>query len=82
MMDYNCERERMGVSQSRQYIQARKGRAVGNGLVMYLSMMLPFVGAIFIAPFSAIAATLDFYKNYQTTDTMLSFDSHSSSFLR
>lgn len=62
MLDYNCERERMNISQSNRYIADNKGLAIGNGFVMYLSFMLPIIGAAIIAPLSAMAGAISFYS--------------------
>lgn len=63
MLDYNSEREKLTASQSRQLISNRRGFAFGNGLIMYFSIIIPFVGLVFIAPLSAIAGTLTYYKH-------------------
>jgi CysZ protein len=63
MLDYNCERHKMSIQTSRKLIKSNKGIAIGNGLIMYLSLLIPILGIIFIAPLSAIAATISFYKN-------------------
>lgn len=62
MIDYNCERHKMNIKQSNQFIAEHKGLAIGNGIAMYLSLMIPILGVILIAPLSAIAATINFYK--------------------
>jgi CysZ protein len=67
MLDYNCERNKMDVKQSSQLINSQKGLAIGNGLVMYLSLLIPFIGVMFIAPLSAVAASIAFYKKNPQT---------------
>lgn len=67
MLDYNCERNKMDVKQSSQLISSQKGLAIGNGLVMYLSLLIPFIGVMFIAPLSAVAASIAFYKKNPQT---------------
>jgi CysZ protein len=62
MIDYNCERHKISVRESSQLISNRKGLAIGNGLIIYLSFLIPIVGVVFIAPLSVIAATLTYYK--------------------
>jgi CysZ protein len=64
MIDYNCERHNMSVAESRKFIASHKGMALGNGLVAVFSLFVPLVGIIIMAPLSAIAATLHFYKKY------------------
>ncbi len=61
MLDYNCERKKMSVSESLQFIQQRRGLAVGNGLVFYGLFLLPVIGIIIGPPLSAIAATISLY---------------------
>lgn len=63
MLDYNCERHKLSIQTSRKLIRSNKGIAIGNGLIMYISLLIPILGIIFIAPLSAIAATISFYKN-------------------
>jgi CysZ protein len=63
VLDYNAEREKLTAKQSRLLISNRKGLAIGNGLMMYFSILVPFIGIIIIAPLSAIAGTLTFYKH-------------------
>jgi CysZ protein len=62
MMDYNCERHRMSMRTARGYIRKHAGLAIGNGLVMYFSLAIPFLGAAIIAPLSAVAAAITFYR--------------------
>lgn len=64
MLDYNCERHKMSVSSSRKYISERRGLAIGNGIVAVLSLFIPIIGIILVAPLSVIAATHSFYKQY------------------
>ncbi|MEZ5046753.1 MAG: EI24 domain-containing protein [Chitinophagaceae bacterium] len=64
MLDYNCERNKMNSRESRAFISEHKGLAIGNGLVMYLSLAIPIVGVVLMAPISAIAGTLSFYQIY------------------
>ncbi len=62
MIDYNCERHKMNVKESSQLINSQKGIAIGNGFVMYISIWIPFIGIMFIAPLSAVAASIAFYR--------------------
>ncbi|MBL7765048.1 MAG: EI24 domain-containing protein [Chitinophagaceae bacterium] len=61
MLDYNCERQRMSISQSKKLISSRKGLAVGNGLILYFSLTIPILGILIVAPLSVVAATLSFH---------------------
>lgn len=56
MFDYNFERDKIDAKTSRQILQNRKGLAIGNGLMMYFSILLPIIGTVIIAPLSVIAA--------------------------
>lgn len=69
MLDYNCERERMNVGDARRFIRAHRGLAIGNGLVIYLSMMIPLIGIMVAAPLSAVAGTIAFYRHSSYSST-------------
>jgi CysZ protein len=66
MLDYSSEREKLSVNESIEFISRRKGLAIGNGIIVYLSLLVPIIGISIIAPISAIAATLTFYKHHST----------------
>jgi len=63
MLDYNCERERMSIRESQRFIRSHKGLAIGNGLILFLAMLLPVFGIMLAAPLSAMAATISFYRH-------------------
>ncbi len=69
MLDYNCERHKMGIGTSRRFIKQHKGLAIGNGLVMYAALYIPILGPLIVAPLSVVAATLSFYTHTQYTIT-------------
>lgn len=56
-MDYTLERH-FSYQKSIQFVKANKGIAIGNGLVFMLFLLIPFVGVIFIIPFSVTSATI------------------------
>ena len=56
-MDYTLERH-FSYQKSIQFVKANKGIAIGNGLVFILFLLIPFVGVIFIIPFSVTSATI------------------------
>ena len=56
-MDYTLERH-FSYQKSIQFVKANKGIAIGNGLVFMLFLLIPFVGIIFIIPFSVTSATI------------------------
>jgi CysZ protein len=61
MLDYSCERNKLSVSQSINFIGGRKGLAIGNGLLFYLMHLVPIVGWIFAPAYAVVAATLSMY---------------------
>ena len=56
-MDYTLERH-FSYQKSIQFVKENKGIAIGNGLVFILFLFIPFVGIIFIIPFSVTSATI------------------------
>ena len=56
-MDYTLERH-FSYQKSIQFVKENKGIAIGNGLVFMLFLLIPFVGIIFIIPFSVTSATI------------------------
>ena len=60
-MDYTLERH-FSYQKSIQFVKANKGIAIGNGLVFMLFLLIPFVGVIFIIPFSVTSATISTVK--------------------
>lgn len=67
MLDYSCERQKMNVTTSRVFLSNRKGLAIGNGIPMYLSLLIPFLGLVLMAPFTVVAATISFHEETQKT---------------
>lgn len=60
MIDYSCERNKMGVRESVRFISKHKGTACGIGFFYWLLFMIPFVGFIFAPITSVIGATIAF----------------------
>ena len=56
-MDYTLERH-FSYQKSIQFVKKNKGIAIGNGLIFMLFLLIPFVGIIFIIPFSVTSATI------------------------
>lgn len=56
-MDYTLERH-FSYQKSIQFVKENKGIAIGNGLVFMLFLLIPFIGIIFIIPFSVTSATI------------------------
>jgi len=61
MLDYSCERHKMGAAQSISFIGGHKGLAIGNGFVFYLMHLVPIIGWIFAPSYAVIAATISLY---------------------
>lgn len=53
MMDYTCERRKMSISQSIQFISENRSMALGNGGMYLILEKIPFVG-LCIAPINAV----------------------------
>ena len=55
-MDYTLERH-LNYKESVDFIQKRRGFAIGNGIVFMLCLLIPVVGIIIVLPLSVTAAT-------------------------
>lgn len=65
LLDYSCERHKMGVSEGIQFIKKNRGYAIGIGMVYSFFMMLPFIpgqiiGLMFGPAIAVIGSTLSF----------------------
>jgi CysZ protein len=58
LMDYTLERQRLGVSQSAQFVRRHRGSAYGIGIAYNLIMLIPVVGWFFAPTYGTIASTL------------------------
>lgn len=61
MLDYSCERHKLGPQESIQFIGNHKGLAIGNGIVFYLMHLVPIVGWILAPAYAVVAATISLY---------------------
>ncbi len=62
-MDYTLERRRYTVAQSKAFVRANRGLAIGNGTIFLLLLMIPVAG-LFLAPaLGTGAATLTLQDN-------------------
>jgi CysZ protein len=61
MLDYSCERHKLGPQESIQFISNHKGLAIGNGIVFYLMHLVPIVGWILAPAYAVVAATISLY---------------------
>lgn len=57
MMDYVCERKKLGVRDSILYIKKRKGVALGLGLAMWLLNYIPIFGLTYASVNGAVSAS-------------------------
>ena len=62
MLDYSCERNKLSVAESINFIGARKGLAIGNGILFYLMHLVPVLGWILAPAYAVIAATLSLHS--------------------
>ena len=53
-MDYTLERH-LPYKESVDFIQKRRGFAIGNGIVFMLCLLIPFIGIIIVLPLSVTA---------------------------
>lgn len=58
MIDYLCERRKMGISESVSYIRKQKGLSIGNGFIFSLIFAIPFIGGMIAAVISPVAACI------------------------
>jgi CysZ protein len=58
MMDYVCERKKMGVKESVLYIRQNKGVSVGIGFGMWLLNYIPIIGLTYASVNGAVSASL------------------------
>ncbi len=58
MLDYTCERNKMKVETSIDFIGRHKGLAIGNGMIFYLMHSIIIVGWILAPAYAVIAATI------------------------
>ncbi|MFT4678801.1 MAG: CysZ protein [Flavobacteriales bacterium] len=57
-MDYTNERRRLSLKESVEFIREYKGIAVGNGLVFYLMISVPFIGSYLGPVFATVLCTV------------------------
>ena len=62
MLDYSCERRKIKISHSIQYIEKHKGLAIGNAIVFFLMHAFIIVGWVLAPSYAIVAATLSFYQ--------------------
>jgi CysZ protein len=62
MIDYSCERNKLSLPESIDFIGKHRGLAIGNGLVFYLMHGIVIVGWIAAPAYAVVAATLSVHK--------------------
>lgn len=58
MLDYSCERNKMKMEQSIDFIGRHKGLAIGNGIIFYLMHSIILVGWVLAPAYAVIASTI------------------------
>ena len=61
MLDYSCERKKLKIGHSIEYIGHHKGLAIGNGIVFYLMHGFIIIGWVLAPSYAVIAATLSLH---------------------
>ena len=62
MLDYSCERNKLSMPESIDFVGKHRGLAIGNGAMFYLMHGVPFLGWILAPAYAVIAATLSLHK--------------------
>ena len=62
MLDYSCERSKMNMEKSIDFIGKHKGLAIGNGVVFYLFHSIIIVGWVLAPAYAVIAATISMHE--------------------
>jgi len=62
MLDYSCERNKLSMSESIDFVGKHRGLAIGNGLMFYLMHAVILIGWIFAPAYAVVAATLSLHK--------------------
>lgn len=62
MLDYSCERNKMKMEESIDFINRHKGLAIGNGIIFYLMHCIIIVGWVLAPAYAVIAATISMQK--------------------
>jgi CysZ protein len=57
-MDMACNRRGISIGKAAHFISLHKGLAIGNGMVFYLLVIIPFAGWVAAPVYSVVAATL------------------------
>lgn len=63
MLDYSCERHKLGPTESIHFISEHKGLAIGNGMVFYMMHFVPILGWVLAPAYAVIAATISLYSS-------------------
>ncbi|HET9057120.1 MAG TPA: EI24 domain-containing protein [Chitinophagaceae bacterium] len=61
MLDFSCERNKLSLSQSTDFISRHKGLAIGNGIIFFLMHGIVFIGWVLAPAYAVVAATISLY---------------------
>ncbi len=62
MLDYSCERNKLSMAESIDFVGKHRGLAIGNGLMFYLMHGVIIIGWILAPAYAVVAATLSLHK--------------------
>ncbi len=66
MIDYSCERAKLSMTASIDFIGRHRGLAIGNGAMFYLMHGVPIVGWVLAPAYAVVAATLSLHAVEKT----------------
>lgn len=70
MLDYTCERRKMSMEKSIDFVSHHKGLAIGNGIVFYFFHVIPIVGWVLAPAYAVIAATISMHRIEDNQDIL------------
>ena len=70
MLDYTCERRKMNMEKSIDFVSQHKGLAVGNGIVFYCFHVIPIIGWVLAPAYAVIAATISMHRIEDNQDLL------------
>ena len=70
MLDYTCERRKMNMEKSIDFVSQHKGLAIGNGIVFYCFHVIPIVGWVLAPAYAVIAATISMHRIEDNQDLL------------
>lgn len=70
MLDYTCERRKMNMEKSIDFVSQHKGLAIGNGIVFYCFHAIPILGWVLAPAYAVIAATISMHRIEDNQDLL------------